>query len=500
MSSKAARLGHGRRPIVASSAPTPGVTKFDSTSHSGKEYTCALPVASVSLWCALISRDARDFSGPSSNFHCPAQFHGRPRWRQSLRRPEPRPRRQSLSDTTFNGGTGQGTIFRLAHPSGCRCSTRCTTSPTSLMAPNLQARVVIGPDGALYGTTEYGGLEAPACISTPAGRHPIPAVAHMFNLRATISACRGAICQWNETQIYDFEGDQSGFWPGLGESHLRRRRQTSTARPSMAASSGFGPNGVVYKLSRDQTAGWRQTVLYSFTGRDVGSDPVRRHHPGFVRQYLWHRGRRQRDHAIRRHLSAVAVRVGLGGNHALRIPGSHGRGQSLRWAHHGQRRRFLWSHGQRRCARGRHRYQLSQTGGLWQLNVLFPLPGPNIGSYSSLMRDASGAFYGTTFSGGSLGKVRCSRFVIPTGAGVMPRCTTSPVAPMAATYTAAWPSTPTATSSAPPSPAVSTTKECCSKLRSSQPRLEQVRARAVKVSNPTVLAMHHLHSTCALQG
>src|ERR1700691_3975843 len=65
----------------------------------------------------------------------------------------------NLYDTTFRGGAdGCGMVFKLAHKGSGWTETllhsfACGTDGESPYAP-----VVIGPDGNLYGTTQYGGV------------------------------------------------------------------------------------------------------------------------------------------------------------------------------------------------------------------------------------------------------------------------------------------------------------------------------------------------------
>jgi uncharacterized repeat protein (TIGR03803 family) len=313
-----------------------------------------------------------------------------------------RDRAGNLYGTTFNGGTGQGSIFRLSHASSGWVLAPLYDFTSVPDGAEPQARVVIGPDGSFYGTTEFGGMNAPTCITSSDWPASNTGCGTVFNLRANLSVCKGAICRWNEAPIYSFEGDQSGFWPGLGDLTFDASGNIyGTAQHGGV--SGFGPNGVVYRLSRVNGT-WRQTVLYSFTGEDVGSDPE----AGVTLDAAGN---------IYGTVIGGSATTPYGGIYRLSQAGS-GWEETTLYQFQGAMDggnpygglitdsdgNFYGVTASGGARGGGTVYQLSLSGGLWQLNVLFPLPGPNIGSYSSLVRDASGAFYGTTFGGGAFGQ------------------------------------------------------------------------------------------------
>ena len=59
------------------------------------------------------------------------------------------------------------------------------------------AGVIMGPDGSLYGTTTD--------WETGPGT--------VFNLKPSASACKTALCGWNETVVDRFTGGSDGSWP-----------------------------------------------------------------------------------------------------------------------------------------------------------------------------------------------------------------------------------------------------------------------------------------------
>lgn len=70
-----------------------------------------------------------------------------------------------------------------------------------------QGRVIFGPEGALYGTTAFGGLQGNGCGSEQ------PGCGTVFKLTPPASICKSFTCNWQETQLYDFTGDENGDAP-----------------------------------------------------------------------------------------------------------------------------------------------------------------------------------------------------------------------------------------------------------------------------------------------
>jgi uncharacterized repeat protein (TIGR03803 family) len=116
------------------------------------------------------------------------------------------------------------------------------------------ARVVFGPDGALYGTTEYGG--GPGSPGT------------IFKLWPAPHTSRSAYSQWAETIVYRFTGGSDGASPWLTDLIF-------DVAGNIYGTSNGGPYGAgaVFELTPTQQ-GWRETTLYDFTGQADGMYPV----------------------------------------------------------------------------------------------------------------------------------------------------------------------------------------------------------------------------------
>jgi uncharacterized repeat protein (TIGR03803 family) len=120
------------------------------------------------------------------------------------------------------------------------------------------ARVVFGPDGLLYGTTNAGGT---ANFGT------------VFSLRPPATACTAALCPWLETILYRFTGGADGGNPYYGDLIFD---QAGTIYGTTHG-GGVSGGGVVFKLTRSGS-GWTESVLWSF---NRGSDGAQVQLPRF---------------------------------------------------------------------------------------------------------------------------------------------------------------------------------------------------------------------------
>jgi uncharacterized repeat protein (TIGR03803 family) len=175
--------------------------------------------------------------------------------------------------TTLAGGNmgcnsqlGCGTVFEMS-PSG--------SGWTHTKLYNFQggtdgwypfAPVVLGPDGALYGTTQYGGY-----ASSKQGYGTV------FKLSPPAPNC-GISCPWTHTILYTFTNGSDGEYPGYGpltfDSAGNIYGTTYGGGLDRAACSfGTGRCGVVYKLT-PSGGSWTESVVYSFPGDLDGYFPV----------------------------------------------------------------------------------------------------------------------------------------------------------------------------------------------------------------------------------
>ena len=239
----------------------------------------------------------------------------------------------ALYGTTYEGGAYfTGTVFRLAPPSHPCTGTSCPWTETIYNFPadytsgyGSDAEVAFDRNGNLFGTTYLGG--AGSCDQIPEGCGVV------FEIAAPV-------LQWQQSVVYDFT-QQTGFNPNSGV--LINDDGTIYGA---AAGGGTVDRGVVYKLS-SSGGSWTQSVLYSFTGQSDGSRPD----GGLIQD----------------------AQGNLYGTTAL--DGSGGGGTV---------------------------FELSPSGGGWTFNLLYSFTG-TLGPIAALSMDADGNLYGTTERDGAYG-------------------------------------------------------------------------------------------------
>ncbi len=176
----------------------------------------------------------------------------------------------SLYGTTYSGGRtggeycgqgGCGTVFKLTSANGGWVLKTLYSFQGGSDGASPAARVVFGPDGALYGTTQSGQPGS-------GGNCPGGFCGTVFRLTPPATVCRSVSCPWTETVLYGFTGDNDGGVPGFGDLIF------DPAGNIYGTTEIGGPNslGTVYELTHG-SGGWRESVLYSFSGLD-GDAPI----------------------------------------------------------------------------------------------------------------------------------------------------------------------------------------------------------------------------------
>ncbi len=129
------------------------------------------------------------------------------------------------------------------------------------------ARVIVGPDGALYGTTSQGG--AGSCL----GQQGCGTV---FKLQPPASFCRSFSCPWTETILYSFSSRNDGFnlTGEVAFDHSGNLYGTT-------ANGGGGANcfddgcGTVFELTPNGNGTWTKGTIYAFQGGTMdGNQPA----------------------------------------------------------------------------------------------------------------------------------------------------------------------------------------------------------------------------------
>ncbi len=171
--------------------------------------------------------------------------------------------RGNFYGTTVYGGThGSGVVFRLAHAGSGWILTPLYSFAGHGDGYSPESRAIIGPDGALYGTTYMGG-------QYDAGT--------LYRLSPPPTVCRATLCSWTKTILHTFPdpGDTDGFYP---EGDLIFDRAGNLYGTTVGGGSGapygclgFGC-GVFYQMVRSQN-GWTEQIVHEFTGGQDGGVP-----------------------------------------------------------------------------------------------------------------------------------------------------------------------------------------------------------------------------------
>src|SRR5208283_2193944 len=156
----------------------------------------------------------------------------------------------NLYGTSTLGGTGAGTVFKLRYVNSGWIFTPLY-SFTRVGREGLHyatARAIIGSNGSLYGTTQYGGQGT--CDLGGGGCGTV------YNLKPSPSRPTSVFAPWNGSVLYSFTGGPDGGEPGNGDLVFDQAGNlfgTTLLR-------GYDNNGTVYELT-PSSGSWTQSVV-----------------------------------------------------------------------------------------------------------------------------------------------------------------------------------------------------------------------------------------------
>ena len=178
----------------------------------------------------------------------------------------------NLYGTASEGGVvldyctaGCGTVFKLTRKNFVWLFSPIYSFGPSTGAGGYQpiAGITIGPDGNLYGTTEFATAGGQYCSS--------PGCGTVFELQPPASVCKSVFCPWTETELYAFQGAFDGANPGYGNVAFDQAGNIYGTTQSGGVVR-CPQCGTVYELSRSQ--GWRESLLYVFSDYSGGEAPL----------------------------------------------------------------------------------------------------------------------------------------------------------------------------------------------------------------------------------
>jgi uncharacterized repeat protein (TIGR03803 family) len=174
----------------------------------------------------------------------------------------------SLYGTTIQDGSGNcGTVFKLTHVGSGWIYHTLYAFNGQPDACNPGARLVIGPDGNLYGTSRVGGT------GTCSVQGFSPGCGTVFKLSPPPTICGSISCPWREKVLYSFQGGSDGSSPLSAlvfDQQGNLYGTTSAGGNSGCRGSGCG---TVFELSPGQD-GWAESILYTFQGSTDGAEPA----------------------------------------------------------------------------------------------------------------------------------------------------------------------------------------------------------------------------------
>ena len=171
----------------------------------------------------------------------------------------------SYGGAHYCGGNGCGVVFKMTKlGSAWVLNTLYNFSGNDGQSP--EARVVIGPDGNLYGTTFNGGNAGAACDELFEGCGVV------FKLNPPPTNCRSSACPWIETVLHHFSGDDGAF--PSNEVVFDQAGSLYGTTQEGGTNGGCNPYrifgcGNVFQLSLVNGV-WHENVLYNF--QDTGGD------------------------------------------------------------------------------------------------------------------------------------------------------------------------------------------------------------------------------------
>jgi len=309
--------------------------------------------------------------------------------------------------TTIDGGRGNnGTVFRLSpRGSGWIFAPLYKFSGGS-DGGGPEARVTIGPDGSLFGTTYAGGNQT-CGFHSPCGV--------VFRLRPPATFCASISCPWTETVLYSFNSTTSGNNPTAEVTFDQAGNLYGTTFYGAPGSDCVeGACGVVFELSPSQGE-WTESVLHQFTLDDGGLP--------------W--GTVIFDRAGNMYgVTYGGGSAGFGTAYELSPSGNGWTEQVLHSFQYSNDGEFpignlifdtagnlygTTSGGPSNSAAGTV-FQLTPSNGNWTFATTFDLPGSGAGPESGLVMDASGNLYGATIGGGPYNEGTVFK-LSPSGAG-----------------------------------------------------------------------------------
>lgn len=307
-----------------------------------------------------------------------------------------------LYGTTFqNGAYGRGTVFRLAPGGSGWIFTSLYEFTGGSDGGWPVAKPTVASDGTLYGTTLAGGLNSSDC---PGNGYSGCGV--VFHLQPQPTICKAATCPWTEAPVYSFTG---GYYHGTDGWNPRAEVvfDRTGALYGTTDSGGAYDAGTVFQLT-NSGGQWSENQLHSFAAGADGSSPT----AGVIFDSTG------RLYSTTYSGGPSCQPAGCGTVFVLTPSGGHWMEELVYVFQGGADSAGPWG-GVVMDASGNLygatlatpsgtcgiAYELNPSNGSWTFNTIADFPPGNCGygSFASLVMDAAGNLYGTTYNGGAYG-------------------------------------------------------------------------------------------------
>ncbi len=157
------------------------------------------------------------------------------------------------STASYGGSHDAGTVFKLSLVNSSWVFSPLYEFTGGSDGGNPWGGVVIGPNGALYGTTLYGGGENFGTV---------------FELTPPATFCGSILCSWYETVLHAFTGTPDGAYPYFVNLTFDQAGNIY----GTTYEGGMNGGGTVFELT-SSGEGWTESILHSFgSGMEGGTD------------------------------------------------------------------------------------------------------------------------------------------------------------------------------------------------------------------------------------
>jgi len=160
----------------------------------------------------------------------------------------------TLYGTTQLGGTYQfGTVFKLVYKGSNWILNPVYEFTGTDDGAYPEAELVIGPNGALYGTAYGAGISQSGTV---------------FELKPPLTVCKAILCYWNVTVLHSFFGPPDAALPEYAPLTFDQSGNIYGTTPQ----GGQYNTGAVFEVT-PSGGGWTESVLHSFSDGNDGGYP-----------------------------------------------------------------------------------------------------------------------------------------------------------------------------------------------------------------------------------